>query len=131
MPDHRSVPAPIIGTKTNARAIPTGALTRSGPSIYYYQQKIEWVRLKEEHPGLSENAKAYERPYEGSGSIFTWSERESLVELERYERMGAIKRDYELRKARKRERRENLTLAQVYGNKFVEKDESGCLICSL
>ncbi len=105
--------------------------TRSGCFFCFYQQKIEWVRLKEEHPDLFERAKAYERPYEGSGNIFTWSERESLTELEQPERMEAIKREYELRKARKRERREDLTLAQVFGNEVVDEDESGCLICSL
>ena len=105
--------------------------TRSGCFFCFYQQKIEWVRLKEEHPDLFEKAKAYERPYEGSGNTFTWSERESLVELERPERMEAIKRNYELRKARKLERRENLTLAQVFGDEVVEQDEDGCLICSL
>ena len=89
------------------------------------------MRLKEEHPDLFEKAKAYERPYEGSGNTFTWSERESLVELEQPERMEAIKRDYELRTARKRERREDLTLAQVFGDEIVEEDKSGCLICSL
>ena len=50
--------------------------TRSGCFFCFYQQKIEWVRLKEAHPDLFEQAKAYEKPYEGSGKTFTWSSRE-------------------------------------------------------
>ena len=105
--------------------------TRSGCFFCFYQQKIEWVRLKEEHPELYEEAKAYERPCERSGRTFTWSAKESLTELERPERMAAIKREHELRAARRRERRENLTLAQVFGHDEPEENSDGCLICSL
>ena len=49
--------------------------SRSGCFFCFYQQKIEWVRLKERHPELFEAAKAYEKPFEGSGNTFTWSER--------------------------------------------------------
>src|SRR3546814_12722272 len=38
--------------------------SRSGCSFCFYQQKIEWVRLKEKHPEYYEKAKAYEKPYE-------------------------------------------------------------------
>ena len=105
--------------------------TRSGCFFCFYQQKIEWVRLKEEHPDLFERAKAYEKPYEGSGRTFTWSKRESLAELERPDRMEAIKSEHELRAARKRERQENLTLAEVFGEEVPEEEDRGCLICSL
>ena len=87
--------------------------------------------MKEEHPDLFEQAKAYEKRYEPSGGTFTWSERESLAELEKPERVAAIKREHELRAARRRERRENLTLAQVFGDEDPEEDDDGCLICSL
>ena len=121
----------LLGSGVGLPSYTKWGRTRSGCFFCFYQQKIEWVRLKEEHPDLFEKAKAYERPYEGSGNTFTWSKGESLVELERPERMEEIKRDHELRKGRKRERRENLTLAQVFGDEIVEQDEGGCLICSL
>src|SRR3546814_4789492 len=54
--------------------------SRSGCYFCFYQQKIEWVRLKEKHPEYYEKAKAYEKPYEASGNTFTWSERESRSE---------------------------------------------------
>src|SRR3546814_2029528 len=68
--------------------------SRSGCYFCFYQQKIEWVRLKEKHPEYYEKAKAYEKPYEASGNTFTWSERESLAELEQPERMEAIKEEH-------------------------------------
>jgi len=35
--------------------------SRSGCTFCFFQQKIEWVRLMEEHPGAYEDAKLYER----------------------------------------------------------------------
>ena len=35
--------------------------TRSGCTFYFFQQKIEWVRLMEQHPDAFEEAKAYEK----------------------------------------------------------------------
>ncbi len=105
--------------------------TRSGCFFCFYQQKIEWVRLKEAHPELFEQAKAYEKPYEPSGRTFTWNEKESLEELERPDRMAAIKREHERRAVHRKERRENLTLAQVFSDDGPEEHDDGCLICSL
>ena len=107
--------------------------SRSGCFFCFYQQKIEWVRLKEKHPDLFEKAKAYEKPYEGSGNTFTWSERESLAELERPERMAAIKHEHEARRRQRAAREENLPLSVVFGDGTSEVDEEGggCLICSL
>lgn len=104
--------------------------SRSGCFFCFYQQKIEWVRLKETYPDLFEQAKAYERPYDGSGNTFTWSERESLAELERPERMAAIKQEHERRRLASDMRGENLTLAQVYQRKE-EAEGDACLICTL
>ena len=66
---------------------------------------IEWVRLMREHPGAFEEAKAYEKTALEHGSPFTWSERESLVDLEKPERVSEIEADYEKRLERERARR--------------------------
>ncbi|MGD9727012.1 MAG: phosphoadenosine phosphosulfate reductase family protein [Nitrospiraceae bacterium] len=68
--------------------------TRSGCTFCFFQQKIEWVRLREEHPESFEEAKAYEKDAVEHGSPFTWSQGESLIELERPERIEQIKRDH-------------------------------------
>lgn len=99
----------------------------------FYQQKIEWVRLKERYPDLFEAAKAYEKPFEGSGNTFTWSERESLSELEKPERMQAIKDEHARRQAAKEASGADLTLAEIYRRRkaHIETEGEACLICSL
>ena len=59
--------------------------TRSGCTFCFFQQKIEWVRLKEHHPEAFEEAKAYEKNSVDHGSPFTWSQGEALEELEKPE----------------------------------------------
>ncbi|MCC6909695.1 MAG: phosphoadenosine phosphosulfate reductase family protein [Phycisphaerales bacterium] len=66
--------------------------TRSGCYFCFYQQRHEWVGLKENHPELFELAKSYEKPNVKDGSGYTWSERESLEALEDPERQAEIKR---------------------------------------
>lgn len=106
--------------------------TRSGCFFCFYQQKIEWVRLKETHPDLYEKAKDYEVPFEASGNTFTWSERESLSDLERPERMEAIKREHRQRQLAREAHGGDLTLAQVFARETQDDPEGdACLICTL
>ncbi len=108
--------------------------TRSGCYFCFYQQKIEWVRLKDAHPALFEEAKKYERPYEASGNVFTWTSGESLAELERPERVQRIRDDYEKRKKDAVVRGANLTLEQVFAEPGDEEDVDGreaCAICTI
>lgn len=65
--------------------------TRSGCYFCFYQRKHEWVGLKEHHPNLFEKAKEYEKIDPETGQRYTWSERESLAELERPDRVAEIK----------------------------------------
>ncbi|WP_081104877.1 phosphoadenosine phosphosulfate reductase family protein [Stutzerimonas stutzeri] len=74
--------------------------SRSGCTFCFFQQKIEWVRLKEKHPEDFEKAKDLEKDAIEHGSPFTWSKGESLLELERPERVAEIKTEYETRRAR-------------------------------
>lgn len=110
--------------------------TRSGCYFCFYQQKIEWVRLRETYPDLYDKAKAYEKPYAKTGSFFTWSQGESLTELERPERMEQIRREHVVRMERNAARWENRTLLEVFSmaEKAEEPDEDedqGCLVCQL
>lgn len=106
--------------------------SRSGCTFCFFQQKIEWVRLKERHPESFEEAKAYEKTAVEHGSPFTWSQGESLEELERPERIEKIKEEHERRLARIAAKRvpnplraDNgfLDLDEVYGQAKV------CLTC--
>ncbi|MDI1240043.1 MAG: phosphoadenosine phosphosulfate reductase family protein [Polaromonas sp.] len=74
--------------------------SRSGCTFCFFQQKIEWVRLKERHPEAFEEAKQYEKNALEHGSPFTWTQRESLSELEKPARVIQIVTDFERRKQR-------------------------------
>ncbi len=71
--------------------------TRSGCTFCFFQQKIEWVRLKERHPDFFEEARRYEKTALDDGSPFTWSYGESLDELTQPERVEQIRQDHEQR----------------------------------
>ena len=76
--------------------------TRSGCTFCFFQQKIEWVRLRERHPEAFDEAKRYEKNAVEHGSPFTWSHGESLEQLERPERIAQIKADHQKRIERQR-----------------------------
>ena len=77
-----------------------GWRSRSGCTFCFFQQKIEWVRLKERHPEAFEEAKSYEKNALEHGSPFTWSKGEPLDELEKPARVIQIVEDYERRRKR-------------------------------
>ena len=106
--------------------------SRSGCTFCFFQQKIEWVRLKERHPEAFEEAKSYEKKSTASGSPFTWSEGESLDDMMRPERVKQIKEDHKKRlerlKAKKQKNPlrpddESIDIDELYGQAKV------CLSC--
>jgi 3'-phosphoadenosine 5'-phosphosulfate sulfotransferase (PAPS reductase)/FAD synthetase len=102
--------------------------TRSGCYFCFFQQRGEWVGLKEKHPDLFEKAKRYEKPEEG----YTWVKQESLEELSQPHRIAQIKVEEEKRKAKAASRRRPSTLAEVFTGEIEEPDdENSCLICHL
>ena len=108
--------------------------SRSGCYFCFYQQKIEWVRLKERHPELYERAKEYEERSELYGEKFHWCQNESLAELEQPERMEEIRTNWVATQERNRTKRKNVPLVEILGGLEPEDDlhlRDGCLICSL
>lgn len=110
--------------------------SRSGCTFCFFQQKIEWVRLKRFHPAAFEEAKGYEKTALSHGSPFTWSQGESLEDLERPERMAEIEKDFEIRRRRELARRvPNPLRPDILGNNDIDQlygDEEGncaCLVC--
>jgi hypothetical protein len=72
-----------VGAKTGAYS-----RSRSGCFFCFYQQKIEWVWLYEQHPTLFKTAMEYEK------DGYTWNQEESLAELILPERIKQIKEDF-------------------------------------
>lgn len=107
--------------------------TRSGCFFCFFQQKIEWVRLKETYPEKFEEAKAYEYvANKGEGDPFYWSGDEPLLELERPERMEEIKRKWVEREATLKKNRKMKKLINILGQGDEDEgDTNGCLICQL
>lgn len=102
--------------------------SRSGCYFCFFQRRIEWVHLMERYPELFELAKAYEKPEQG----YTWVQRESLSDLERPERIQAIREEEARRLARAAARRRPRTLVEVFAPDTMEpEEETGCLICHL
>jgi len=106
--------------------------TRSGCTFCFFQQKIEWVRLRERHPEAFEEAKRYEKNAIEHGSPFTWSQGESLSELEKPERQEQIREEHQRRLERARSRLQanplrpdaSIDLDDVYGGAA-----KACLTC--
>ena len=105
--------------------------SRSGCTFCFFQQKIEWVNLMREHPEAFEEAKRYEKNALDHGSPFTWSDRESLDELAKPERIEQIQREHLVRMDRLKARRRPNALRdeQEEGELLFEDDGAGCLIC--
>ena len=94
--------------------------SRSGCTFCFFQRKIEWVRLRERHPDAFERAKKLEKTALSHGSPFTWSESESLIDLEKPERIEAIKKNYEVRRQRALDKRRKNPMDP---DEFVDDDE--------
>ena len=109
--------------------------SRSGCTFCFFQQKIEWVRLKERHPEAFEEAKQYEKNALEHGSPFTWTQRESLSELEKPARVIQIVTDFERRKQRDLVSRPVNPLRPVEALEDIDEifgeDEGGgaCVVC--
>lgn len=106
--------------------------SRSGCTFCFFQQKIEWVGLKERHPEAFERAKEMEKTSLDHGSPFSWSEGETLLELEKPERVAQIRADHEKRVERAKAKRKvdplrpaqgAVDLDEIYGQQKV------CLAC--
>ena len=92
--------------------------SRSGCFFCFFQQKIEWVWLYEQHPELYKKAMEYEK------DGYTWGQHESLEELIQPERMAAIKEEYVKRMERKSQTKSPY-LVDILG----EAEGEGCAAC--
>lgn len=93
------------------------ARSRSGCFFCFFQQKIEWVWLYEQHPELFARAMEYER--EG----YTWME-EPLSELAKPERIRQIKLDII-----KKQNRSQSAVSSFLLDILDDEEEIGCASC--
>jgi 3'-phosphoadenosine 5'-phosphosulfate sulfotransferase (PAPS reductase)/FAD synthetase len=104
--------------------------SRSGCYFCFFQQRAEWVGLLENHPDLYWKAASFEKTDGSNGERFTWSQRESLLELASDpERILKIKIDQRKRTTSSSSDK-RLVLIDVLEDDECDSSE-GCLICHL
>ena len=97
----------------------TYSRSRSGCFFCFFQQKIEWVWLLEQHPDLYAKAVDYEK------DGYTWSE-EPLSDLMKPERVEQIKSNY----IKKTERAKQRAQGQVnWKDEILNSEGIGCSSC--
>ena len=98
------------------------ARSRSGCYFCFFQQKIEWIWLYEQHPEKYKEAMKYENAEEG----FTWVPNETLEELIQPERVKEIKLGHIMR-SNKKESKPSPYLLDI----LEETERDGCNTCFL
>lgn len=94
------------------------ARSRSGCYFCFFQQRIEWVWLYEQHPDLFRKAMQYEK------DGYTWGQGESLEELIQPERMQQIKNEY-LKRMEKKSKSKSPYLVDILS----DEEGVGCAAC--
>jgi 3'-phosphoadenosine 5'-phosphosulfate sulfotransferase (PAPS reductase)/FAD synthetase len=97
----------------------TYSRSRSGCFFCFYQQKIEWVWLLEQHSELYAKAIEYEK--EG----YSWMA-ERLEDLEKPERVASIKKEHYLRMNRNKKKSRT---GQSWQDDILEAEGEGCASC--
>lgn len=97
----------------------TYSRSRSGCFFCFYQQKIEWVWLLEQHPELY--AKSIE--YEKDG--YSWMA-EHLEDLKKPERVASIKKEHYLRMNRQKKKSRT---GESWQDDILEAEGEGCASC--
>lgn len=92
--------------------------SRSGCYFCFFQQKIEWVWLLEQHPDLFAKAMTYEK------DGYTWIPNETLAELARPERVRQIKLDHVKKTEIKNKKSSSSLLIDMF-----DDDEINCANC--
>jgi len=103
--------------------------SRSGCYFCFFQQRIEWVGLLENHPDLFRKALRYEKENPVTGERYTWNERESLGELACPARIQRIKEEH-LRRLQMGHRTLKFRLLDLLDDEANDQNDA-CLICRL
>lgn len=95
--------------------------TRSGCYFCFFQRRVEWVNLSEEHPDLFEKACAFEEQsgYNREGRKFTWIKGKTLKEL--IKDKDGIKRRHEAKMARAKAKNAQITMEDILDKENSER----------
>lgn len=104
--------------------------SRSGCYFCFFQRRNEWVGLLENHPDLYTKAMNFEKYNQETGESFTWSQTESLRDLQKPERVESIKNESTNKKSVTKTKT-NLTLSEIFYASEEDRGDEGCLICHL
>ncbi|MDC0231638.1 hypothetical protein OAK19_06690, partial [Aureispira] len=91
----------------------------SGCFFCFFQQKIEWVWLYENHPELYNLSMEYEK------DGYSWMDKETLVELTHPDRIEKIKREHYLRT----QRNKNKNKSDLLSDLLDDAEGEGCAAC--
>lgn len=92
--------------------------SRSGCYFCFYQQKIEWIWLYEQHPEKFKLAMEYEK------DGYTWNQDETLSDLIEQERMQQIKEEY-LKRSKRHSQPQSPYLVDILD----DAEGEGCASC--
>lgn len=92
--------------------------SRSGCYFCFFQQKIEWIWLYEQHPDRFALAQSYEK------DGYTWCQDETLADLIKPDRMQRIKEDY-IKRSEKNSKIKSPYLIDILD----ESEGEGCAAC--
>jgi len=90
--------------------------SRSGCFFCFYQQKIEWVWLFENHNSLFKEAMKYEK------DGYSWMDNETLEDLSKPERIDQIKKDHY-------KRMNKINSSKSWKDQILDADGEGCASC--
>ncbi len=96
------------------------ARSRSGCYFCFFQQKIEWIWLYEQHPDLYIKAMEYENEKEG----FTWNQYETLKDIIHPNRIKSIKTEH-LNRANRHKSTSSKFLIDILD----DTENDGCVNC--
>ena len=106
--------------------------SRSGCYFCFFQRKAEWLGLKARHPELYEKAKAFEKDGPGGEPGYTWTQGESLAQLEQPARAAEVLANHEKAMAREKARFKSKRLMDVLEDVLDDEDDAApCLVCTL
>lgn len=97
----------------------TYSRSRSGCYFCFFQQKIEWIWLYEQHPDLFQKSMEFEK------DGYTWNQGESLADLIKPERVRQIKLDAIKRQELKAKKDSNSLLVDM----FADDSDALCANC--